>query len=189
MRVFIAIDLGHEARAAIATEQKKVARRVGGPGIRFVQPEHLHVTLAFVDRLADAQVARLVADFSEAFPVPAFELVFGGLGVFPERGAPRALWLGIARGVEETVALQRLVAARLHLVGIEPERRPFRPHLTLARWRNSRPSDRPKGVPNSSAVAATHVEGVTTYQSRPTTSGPSYTVLTEARLRTGEAPI
>ena len=78
MRVFIAIDLGHEARAAIATEQKKVARRVGGPGIRFVQPEHLHVTLAFVDRLADAQVARLVADFSEAFPVPAFELVFGG---------------------------------------------------------------------------------------------------------------
>ncbi|PYR30444.1 MAG: RNA 2',3'-cyclic phosphodiesterase [Acidobacteria bacterium] len=177
MRVFIAIDLGHEARAAIATEQKKVARRVGGPGIRFVQPEHLHVTLAFVDRLADAQVARLVADFSEAFPVPAFELVFGGLGVFPERGAPRALWLGIARGVEETVALQRLVAARLHLVGIEPEHRPFRPH------------HRPKGVPDSSAVAATHVEGVTTYQSRPTPSGPSYTVLTEARLRTGEAPI
>jgi len=188
MRVFVAIDLGDEARAAVVDEQKSIAGRVGGSAIRLVRPEHLHVTLAFVDKLADPLVSRLVTLFSETFSQPDFEMVFGGLGVFPANGAPRALWLGIARGAEETVSLQRLVAERLQQLGIEPERRPFRPHLTLARWRDSRPSDRPRGLIDERAVATTHVKAVTTYQSRPTSAGPSYIVLAEALLRAGRPP-
>jgi 2'-5' RNA ligase len=188
MRVFVAIDLGDEARAAVAAAQKSMAQRVGGSAIRLVHPEHLHVTLAFVDKLADPLVSRFVTLFSETFPQPDFEMVFGGLGVFPAKGAPRALWLGIARGAEETVNLQRLVAERLQQMGIEPERRPFHPHLTLARWRDSRPSDRPRGSIDERAVVTTHVKGVTTYQSRPTSAGPSYTVLAEALLRAGRPP-
>lgn len=188
MRVFVAIDIGDEARAAAAAEQKSLAQRVGGSAIRFVRPEHLHVTLAFVDKLADPLLSRLVTHFSKTFPLPDFEVVFGGLGVFPAKGAPRALWLGIAGGMEETVSLQRLVAERLQQMGVEPERRPFHPHLTLARWRDSRPSDRPKGLIDERAVATTHVKGVTTYQSRPTSAGPSYTVLAEALLLDERAP-
>src|SRR5207247_613254 len=71
----------------------------------------------------------------------SFEIVFSGVGAFPPRGAPRVLWLGVTEGAEATTALQRQVTDRLEPLGVQPERRPYSPHLTLARWRESRPGD------------------------------------------------
>src|SRR5258705_11003161 len=80
-------------------------------------------------------------------PHPPFRFELGGVGAFPPRGAPRALWIGVKSGAEHVIQVQSLLAGRLGRlegVGIERERRPFIPHLTLARWRESRPSDRPR---------------------------------------------
>ena len=77
-------------------------------------------------------------------PVQAerFPIVFGGLGLFPPAGAPRVLWLGLTAGARDVIGVQREIAARVTRLGIGLERRPFQPHLTLARWRTSRRSDR-----------------------------------------------
>ena len=58
-----------------------------------------------------------------------------GLGLFPERGAPRVLWLGVSLS-EPALALQRACEAAAVSVGFPPEERPFRPHLTLGRWKD-----------------------------------------------------
>lgn len=185
MRVFVAIDLSDHARAAISETQAELAGVVRGSPVRFVRPEHLHLTLAFVGNLPEGLAPQLVTELTRDIPLPVFELAFGGYGVFPERGAPRALWLGILEGERATLSLQRVVVGRLAGVGLEPERRPFCPHLTLARWRNSRPSDRPRHLGDRRLVAVTPVQGVTLYESQPTSSGPRYAALTRALLGGG----
>jgi 2'-5' RNA ligase len=183
MRVFAAIDLTPGARTAVSETQKQAARTVGGSSLRFVKPEHLHITLAFVASLSEDRVADLTDHLTEGIPQESFDLAFGGLGVFPRSGPPRVLWLGIMRGEDETVRLQRLVMDRFLLVGVAPEGRPFYPHLTLARWGNGRRADRPRDLMMGDVVATMRVNAVTLFQSRPTSAGAHYTVLTVASLR------
>ena len=87
------------------------------------------------------------------------------------------------QGESEIIHLQEEVVRRLERLGTTLERRPFHPHLTLARWRTSRPADR-RLVPTveSRAVARLTVDRVTLYQSRLSAAGPAYTALARATL-------
>ena len=63
---------------------------------------------------------------------PPFDIAFGGVGVFPPRGAPRVLWIGVgggARGADRAAAT--MVARGSPRPGVALEARPFHPHLTL----------------------------------------------------------
>jgi 2'-5' RNA ligase len=186
MRLFIAIDLDDDARQAIAAEQQRLKAALGDEqaALKWIRPEHMHLTLAFLGELDD----RLAPSVAEAIARPVrsrrFEVVFGGLGVFPAGGAPRVLWLGLRTGAGEVCAVQREVAQRVHDLGIALEERPFHPHLTLARWRTSRPSDRRRvlsaGTPHE--VARIEVHQVSLIHSRLSPSGPTYTSLSRGLL-------
>ncbi|MDZ7729728.1 MAG: 2'-5' RNA ligase family protein [Dehalococcoidia bacterium] len=58
------------------------------------------------------------------------------MGLFGGREGLRVMWVGIAGDVLRLEALVRDVNLALSVVGFEPERRPFRPHLTLGRVRD-----------------------------------------------------
>jgi 2'-5' RNA ligase len=60
--------------------------------------------------------------------------------------------------------------------------RPFRPHLTLGRWRESRPSDRPSPKVQVARAVEVDIERVVLFQSRLSSAGPSYTRLATAPL-------
>ena len=187
MRLFVAIDLDDTARRAVADTQKTLARAVsesGGRPPKWVQPGLLHLTLVFLGEVQAERVPPLTAVMSEDLDVAPFEAVFAGLGVFPPRGAPQVLWLGVTSGTRELVDLQRVVAARLTAVGLPMETRPFRAHLTLARWRNSRPSDGAGVLALAGAgdVTRLDVDRVTLFQSQLSASGPIHSVLTRATL-------
>ena len=62
MRAFVAIDLSDDARAAVVGIQDDLARILRGSAVRFVRPEHLHLTLAFVGNLPENRAAQLVTD-------------------------------------------------------------------------------------------------------------------------------
>jgi 2'-5' RNA ligase len=146
-RLFVAIDLSDAARQAIAAEQARIVAavvnvvnganvgNVRSGAVRCVRPDHLHVTLAFIGDVAESRAAAIVEAWAAPLAAAPFEVAFGGVGVFPSRGAPRVLWLGLTSGAEEVGAVQRLVAARLEAIGVAFEHAPFHPHLTLARWR------------------------------------------------------
>lgn len=125
-RLFVAIDLPKPVgwRLAQLLEQPP-------PGVRPVRPGQLHLTLHFLGDVADATHAIL----PEALARVAFEpftLGVHGAGVFPPRGRPTVLWAGIADSMP-LVTLHAAIGAALAACGIEPERRPYVPHVTLAR--------------------------------------------------------
>jgi 2'-5' RNA ligase len=114
--------------------------------------------------------------------------------VFPSRGAPRVWWLGISEGGADLTALQALVASRLRAADIPFDAKPFHPHVTLARWRDSSPSDR-RAVARLRAeqghtpvLARLLVDSVFLYDSQLPSGrgaggrGPTYTALTHAPL-------
>ncbi|GAB4010977.1 RNA 2',3'-cyclic phosphodiesterase [Nocardioides ultimimeridianus] len=115
-------------------------RRDTDDGLRWTRPEHLHITLAFMEsveqHLVDPYVDRL-ADGLSGTPIP--DLRLGGAVAFPDVASARALALGV-RPVSEAadVVLERMAGrARNAAVvsGVEVDGGRFRPHLTVARLR------------------------------------------------------
>jgi len=186
MRLFIAVDLDEPARPLVVAEQTRLAGAMGErrTAVRWARPEHLHLTLVFLADVPEASVPGLVGALSQVTDRAPFSLALQGLGVFPERGAPRSVWVGVGGGETELRAVQREVADRVERVGIALEPRGFAPHLTLGRSRVARPSDRGLilGAARSGAVARVRVDHTTLYQSRPTPEGPRYTELARVNL-------
>jgi 2'-5' RNA ligase len=178
LRLFTAIELPDSVRSAVAAEQRRVAASLaGGSRLRLVKPEQMHLTLVFIGQVAEERGAAIAAQMERDIPMAPFRITLGGIGAFPPRGAPRALYVDVADGADATIELHALVAERLG----QRDERPFRPHVTLGRWRESRPSDRPKAS-RPAAIGTVDVVSVTLFQSRLSSAGPAYTRLAAARL-------
>ena len=186
MRLFAAVDLSAEAREAMAAEQRRIQAALGlsGASLKWVRPDHAHLTLVFLGEVDDARVPALVEDTGRDINLRVFDLAFAGVGMFPERGAPRVLWIGISAGSDPLIAVQRELASRIAAHGIALEPRPFHPHLTLARWRASRPSDRArvKAAAGAGILARQSCARATLYQSCLLPAGARYTALAHANL-------
>jgi 2'-5' RNA ligase len=184
MRIFAAIDLSDDARATIAAEQAAIVSSLGegARGLKVVRPEHMHLTLVFAGDATDAVGAAIVESMRLDIAQAPFELTLGGVGTFPPRGAPRILWLGVIAGADAAITLHASVASRFEAAGASFDRRPLQPHLTLARWRHAAGSVLVKAKDRTHRVATVEVAGVTLYQSRLSSSGPTYVRLAHARL-------
>jgi RNA 2',3'-cyclic 3'-phosphodiesterase len=137
-RLFVALDLPQDVRAGLVAWQQTA---LADPALRVVRPEALHMTLVFLgyQNEKDAKaIARTAFDIEAA--APAVELAAEPVGV-PGGNRPRLI--ALAAHSEETVALQAQVEAKLVGAGFyEPEKRPFWPHLTVARVKPEAPKSR-----------------------------------------------
>lgn len=173
--MFVAVELDESTRAAVAREQQMAWRLAANAPIKFVNPKQAHLTLAFLASVPAPQCDHLISVMQEPLDgIGPFDMAFGGLGVFPPRGAPRVLWLGVHDGEREVLALQRAVAARIASLGLALEDRAFHPHLTLGRWRHARPSDRPDLPADVRTTGMMRVDHVTLFESRLSSEGPAH---------------
>jgi 2'-5' RNA ligase len=132
MRLFVALELPAGVRAALAACGEAIA--AAEPGLRAQPAESLHITLCFLGERAEEDVAR-IAGALRGLPGPAPELRVTGLLSLPPR-RPRAIAAELGeRGERLRVLHHTLEAALTALQVYAPERRPFRPHVTLARGR------------------------------------------------------
>ncbi len=129
MRLFIAIALPEPVRDALS------APRSGLPGARWVAPEALHLTLRFMGEVDAAEAEDIDAALA-AIHAPAFDLAISGIGSFQSRRRVRSLWVGLDRS-EPLARLQGKVESAVVRAGFEPERRKFKPHITLARLKGT----------------------------------------------------
>jgi RNA 2',3'-cyclic 3'-phosphodiesterase len=136
-RLFVALDLPDDVRAGLVDWQRTA---LADPALRTVKPESLHITLVFLGYQAEKDVRKIAKTaFDVDAEAPAVELLPEPLGV--PRNRPRLIALD-ARS-EETVALQKQVEENLVAEGFyEPEKRPYWPHLTMARVRPEAPGSR-----------------------------------------------
>lgn len=132
MRLFVALEIDQEIRVRIAsfmTDMRGLA-----PAVRWVQPESLHVTLKFIGERPDATVKDIETALRRISGKP-FQLSFRGAGFFPSEKSARVFWIGIHADTG-LADLAGQIERSLVPLGIEPEKRAFSPHLTLARAGN-----------------------------------------------------
>jgi 2'-5' RNA ligase len=157
------------------------------PTLRPVAPESLHITLAFLGNRPEGEIEAIAAAVEEsAAPAPWVEL--RDPEQRPPRGRPRLYALpAISPGTE---ALQAGLGQRLVEAGFyEPEKRPFWPHVTVARVRpeargSRRPavvSEPPGAIPEELTEPRISVR-MTLYRSVLQPSGARYVPLAQVEL-------
>ena len=186
MRLFIATDLPASLLQTIAGVQQQLNQVT--ESARWVRPESMHLTLKFLGEVAHERLAAIDRRLRR-IRTPPFKVRASGVGFFPNGRAPRVFWVGIvspdlrdlaARVDEQTVEL-----------GFPSEKRPFSPHLTLARGRGNRRLDSAL-VGESGRFSAREFGTFTTdrfcmYQSMLRPAGAIYEKLFEYRLdRSGQ---
>ena len=139
IRTFIAIDLPPDAKEALATLTQTLNAR-GLSGVRWVNPIGIHLTLKFLGNIPPTIVPRILDALQAASQSHSpFNLSLGALGVFPSPNNPRVLWVGLNGDLTPLARLQTSVEEHCCALGLDPDRRPFAPHLTLGRVRRSLP--------------------------------------------------
>jgi len=133
IRLFIAVPVPAPAVAACHSLIDSVRAHAASRAVRWVRVDHLHLTLRFLGATAPDRVPGLTEAIRAAAALPPFPVTLSGAGAFPSVARPRALWLGISDGVTELAQLGARLDAPLADLGWQPEGRPFRPHLTIAR--------------------------------------------------------
>lgn len=124
-RLFIAIDLPEVHKALLADLQDPTL------SVRWTPPAQFHLTLRFIgDVDADTRVA--VEKALDAIHSTPFTIEGQGLGVFPSLRKPRVIFAGISPA-QALLDLYEGIRHALGKIGIAPDSKPFRPHITLAR--------------------------------------------------------
>jgi 2'-5' RNA ligase len=183
-RLFVALDLPERVRDAIVDWQRA---ELGDEALRVVGPQNLHITLAFLGYLPEKSIGS-VAELVHGIEATAPRIELAPEPVGKPKGRPRLFALE-ARS-PATVALQatlqdELVAKRLY----EPEKRPFWPHVTVARVRvEKRGSKRPARVARPPAnlpealCEAFFADRLALYRSTLRPQGAEYTPLAQLEL-------
>ncbi|MCL4242161.1 MAG: RNA 2',3'-cyclic phosphodiesterase [Dehalococcoidia bacterium] len=194
VRLFVACEVPDEVKEAIG-ETIEGLRKKSGPAVRWIKPEGVHVTLKFLGEVPVKKLPAVKLAIQEAVVGHSpFELEFSNIGTFGGREGLRIMWVGIAGDVLRLEALVRAVNAALAVVGFEPERRPFRPHLTLGRVRDEIGTRQRAEI--EVAVGKTDVPGVnwrtsqvSLMRSKLGPGGASYEVLATFPLRVVQAQV
>jgi 2'-5' RNA ligase len=173
MRLFFAVELPPEVQAELG----RLRPKDGDRDYRWADSAQLHVTLAFLGQQPTEQLPVLEAVGAQAATAsrPGM-LKLGQAGSFGSTRAPRVLWVGLDGEIQKLEALQNTLEGGLREAGFSLEDRPFRPHVTLARRRESARSGAPAGWPPTHSLgrAEFELDHLTLFESRLSPRGPTY---------------
>lgn len=130
LRVFAGVPLPPEARIALSERIQGLAI----PG-KTAPAENWHLTLRFLGRVDTVTFERFLEGLGAVEGERAFPISFDHFGAFPKAKRATVVWVGLRRGERELTRLNEIAEEAAVRSGIEPEERPFHPHLTLARVR------------------------------------------------------
>ena len=169
-RLFVGID----PPAAIKAQLIGLMGGVGGA--RWQSEAQLHLTLRFIGEV-DTHQANDIAEVLTGLRHPAFQLALDGVGMFDRRGIPNALWVGV-RPHDAVTALHHKVNQALLRAAVEPERRAYLPHITIARFgRSAGPVDAFIRTNGGVGSAPFRVDDLCLYESQLTADGSVYTIV------------
>lgn len=190
-RIFLAVNLPEEVKTEIKNYEDRVKAELdracplpGKSVVRLVDPENLHLTLAFLGNIKEEKLENLYSAVEKAtqnqksFKINLTRAFYGPLGKIP----PRMIWLQI-EPTEELGQLKKSLDRELE--GAEGfyftrEKRDFSPHITLARlntlaWSRIEPEERPKIEEELNLEAP--AESLEVMESELKKSGAEYSIL------------
>ncbi len=185
-RLFVGVELPEGVRTAI--HDATAPWRGSLPAFRWTPPEALHLTIAFIGNV-DADDLRAIKSAVEAVAATLSPVPTGltRLGMFPERGGARVLWVGLED--LEGGLLRVADATTAGLEGfLEADERPSHPHITIARAR--RPATVPAAFHDGQVpVARWAVDALTLFRSHLGAGGPRYERLGRWSLQAGRPEV
>ena len=187
LRLFVAVALPDDVRDELRRAAEAM-RALAPSGTRWANVDGAHLTLRFIGAASpDDAPAFGDALARAAAGVASFGLSLAGAGVFPARGAPRVLWVGVGGARDALASLRRSVEDALASAGVPRDERGFAPHITLGRVHGRLPrteADALRASVESLPVRAVAfaAEEVGLYHSDLLPGGAVYTRLASARL-------
>ena len=162
IRAFVGLPLPEEHGARLGPYL--AACGAAAPNFRWVRAESLHLTLRFIGGVEEAVLERVCAELGR-IDRSSYQASIGGQGSFGGSRRTTVIWLHLVEGREPSAQLATECERACQSAGLEPETRPFRPHLTLARSRSRNGEHRPD-LPPPPVLPAWRVDEFVLYQSR-----------------------
>ena len=188
MRTFIAVDFSPEVIRKINNVITFFKTQTPEKALKWVAPENLHLTVKFLGDVPDNKIEQVKMLINQSLQnVKSFEIGVEGLGMYPNPGSPRVVWLGITCG-EPLKEIKKKLDLQLQKADIEPERRSFSPHLTIARVRRNADKQTVKEIGEAlskfkvDSLGKCRINHVILYKSELTPKGPIYSPLLSSPL-------
>ena len=140
IRSFLAFELPFDIKEQIRTVSEELQRST--LPVRWVKVQNIHLTIVFLGSVDEElmngikeKVDGVMGDHA------AIKIRLHTIGVFPHFRRPRVLWVGLNGETEKLALLRNALQAELKVLDFKPEKRPYRPHLTLGRFKGSAVND------------------------------------------------
>lgn len=136
-RLFIAAPIDDSVKSNL----ERVGWAANARGVKWVQPENMHLTLAFLGEVEERrlyEVEDVMYAATEGINEP-LSLRAQGIGAFPDEEGARVMWAGLDGEVPRLIELQARLVRELRAAGFEVDSKRYRPHITLARFRWPQP--------------------------------------------------
>ncbi len=105
---------------------------------KWVRPENIHLTLKFLGDVNSGDIDKIGTAMTDAvYNFAPLNLVARRVGLFPGIKRPRIIWVGLGGQIQLLFAMQRALEDNLAALGFKEEKRPFKGHLTLGRFRQT----------------------------------------------------
>ncbi|MGE5654747.1 MAG: RNA 2',3'-cyclic phosphodiesterase [Bacillota bacterium] len=183
MRVFIALEMPDAAAEVLRPCLAQLEREIGG--VKWVAAHNLHLTLKFLGEVSQEQFDGLNSMLASiARRTTPFVLTYGQAGFFRSGGEPSVIWLGVAPHQELQLLATQVASGAERLIPT-PDRKPFRPHITLGRVRQPYRGPSLEIVSErvgALALPAWPAQELCVIKSELTPQGPIYSILSRHRL-------
>lgn len=193
MRAFIAIEMPPPTLRQIVTVQRQLAQQLRNQQldrcVRWTPASNLHLTLRFLGEIEQSQCDALLQMLPRlAARQQALSLSVKGMGCFPNVARPSVIWCGLQGDLRSLAMLQTEVERAAQSVGMPPDDKHFKPHLTIGRTQRNATATQLRSVGaivmqnaalpvSPSSHDATPIGELLLFQSKLTPSGPIYTRL------------
>jgi RNA 2',3'-cyclic 3'-phosphodiesterase len=139
IRTFIALPTVPEIQNQIATIQAEL--KGSQADVKWDSPDKFHITLKFLGDVESSQIDQISSSITSLVKAATpFEVIYHGVGAFPNLHNPRVIWIGITPQ-PVLIELQTKLESACVELGFPPEERPFHPHITLGRVKGNRNID------------------------------------------------
>lgn len=137
MRAFVGVHIDPQTLDKISAVIRQLQDQLSG--IRWIRQSSIHLTLKFLGEVDELRIEPIGRALQEAVgPFSRFTISAKGLGVFPGLKRPQVLWVGLEGS--SLISLASAVETALEPFGFASEKRSFKPHLSIGRWRQYRDS-------------------------------------------------
>ena len=149
-------------------------------GARWVPAQNLHLTMAFLGRVDEERIEAVSSAIARAVQDHVdFTVRLGELGAFPSARRARVIWAGLDDATGGLSGLAESIGDAMEPLGFPREKRPFQPHVTLARLREPKPV----ALTVKPAAVSFAVERISLFESHLRRPAPVYEELTTFPFR------